>query len=274
MIDETVHNELRKKYNPDGSELRNFQLQLLDNLKYFNAICKENGIRYWLSSGTCLGAIRHGGFIPWDDDIDVEMLREDYLRFEKVFKGDKNFVLQTYKNDLYYTQPFPKLRSRNVIVEEGRGVVDQNYRYKGLFLDVFIMESSPRVIASFCHFLVGTMRHLGYKIKKRNRATDAIFWLMKKLVYGLIAVSRLFCCFGDKSILRHTLGTGLERKTRKKEYIFPLTNAQFEGMEVPVPGNYHGYLQRMFGDYMRIPDLDTIHTHHLRLKNTENEGER
>ena len=269
MIDEKKHNELREKYNPDGSVLRNFQLQLLDNLKYFDAICKENGIRYWLSSGTCLGAIRHGGFIPWDDDIDVEMLREDYLKFEKVFKDDDKFVLQTYKNDLYYTQPFPKLRSRNLIVEEGSGVADRNY--KGLFLDVFIMESSPRCFATFCHFLVGSMRHLGFKIKKRNAVTDALYWIIKHFVYGLIAISRLFCLFSDKNILRHTLGTGLERKTRRKDFIFPLTTVQFEGIDVPVPGNYHGYLQRMFGDYMKIPNLDTIHTHNLKISNSQNE---
>lgn len=271
MIDETIHNELRQKFNPEGSELRSFQLHLLDSLKYFDAVCKENGIRYWLSSGTCLGAIRHGGFIPWDDDIDVEMLREDYLKFEKVFKEDDNFVLQTYKNDLYYTQPFPKLRSKNIIVEEGSGVADRNYKYKGLFLDVFIMESSPRAVATFCHFLVGSMRHLGFKIKKRNTVTDALYWSVKRVVYGLVAVSRLFCHFSDKKILRHTLGTGLERKTRKKEFIFPLTTAQFEGVEVPVPGNYDGYLQRMFGDYMKIPNLDTIHTHHLKIRNSQNE---
>lgn len=263
MIDEKVHNELREKYNPDGSVLRNFQLQLLDNLKYFDAFCKENGIRYWLSSGTCLGAIRHGGFIPWDDDIDVEMLREDYLKFEKLFKSDEHFVLQTYKNDLYYTQPFPKLRSRSIIVKEGKGVADHNYKYKGLYMDIFIMESSPRFVATFCHFLVGSIRHFGYIIKKRNAATDALYWFIKKAVYGLISVSRLFCVFSNKEILRHTLGTGLERKTRKRELIFPLTTAQFENIEVPVPGNYHGYLKRMFGDYMKIPESNAFHTHNI-----------
>ena len=71
-------------YNFEGSTLRKDQMKMLEALKAFARICKENDIKWWLCSGTLLGAARHGGFIPWDDDMDVTMLKEDYVKLEKV----------------------------------------------------------------------------------------------------------------------------------------------------------------------------------------------
>ena len=76
--------ELRARFNPDGSLLRRQQLRMLDILLEVDKICKKHDIRYWLSSGTLIGAMRHDGFIPWDDDLDIEMLRSDYVRLMKV----------------------------------------------------------------------------------------------------------------------------------------------------------------------------------------------
>ena len=73
-------------YNPEGSTLRKDQLEMLEVLKAFSEICNENGIQWWLCSGTLLGAARHGGFIPWDDDIDVSMLKKDYRKLLKIMK--------------------------------------------------------------------------------------------------------------------------------------------------------------------------------------------
>lgn len=86
MIDFKTQEALRAKFNPDGSNLRKMQLRMLDMLKYIDKICREHNIKYWLSSGTCLGAVRHGGFIPWDDDCDIELLRKDYKKLIKIRK--------------------------------------------------------------------------------------------------------------------------------------------------------------------------------------------
>ena len=94
-VSKSLNEELRERYNPEGSILRKQQLRMLDILLHIDKICNEHNIPYWLSSGTLLGAVRHGGFIPWDDDVDIEMLREDYLRFEKIFKEDDDYVLTT-----------------------------------------------------------------------------------------------------------------------------------------------------------------------------------
>ena len=87
MIDESLHNKLRSEYNPDGSILRTVQLNLLDILIEFDRICRKHHIDYWLEYGTLLGAERHGGFIPWDDDLDVSILKKDKKRLERAIKG-------------------------------------------------------------------------------------------------------------------------------------------------------------------------------------------
>ena len=120
MIDAQTQDALRKRFNPDGSQLRFHQLRMLDMLAYFDDLCRRHGIKYWLSSGTLIGAVRHGGFIPWDDDVDVEMLRDDYERLITVFKKepDPKFILQTHCTDFYYFQPFAKLRDPNSIIKD------------------------------------------------------------------------------------------------------------------------------------------------------------
>ena len=96
--------ELRKRFNPDGSILRRQQMRMLELLGAVDKVCKKHNIPYWLSSGTLIGAARHQGFIPWDDDLDIEMLREDYLRLLKVLPQElpDNFVLQTHETDHNY----------------------------------------------------------------------------------------------------------------------------------------------------------------------------
>ena len=88
MIDRQTQQELRAKYNPDGSELRRLQLHMLDILVEFDRVCRKNNIDYWLEYGTLIGAARHGGFIPWDDDLDVTLLKKDRKKLIEALKKD------------------------------------------------------------------------------------------------------------------------------------------------------------------------------------------
>ena len=84
-----MNEELRARFNPEGSLLRRQQMRMLEILLEVDKICKRHNIPYWLSSGTLIGAMRHDGFIPWDDDLDIEMMRTDYLRLMKVLPSEE-----------------------------------------------------------------------------------------------------------------------------------------------------------------------------------------
>lgn len=118
MIPKVLQDELRTQYNPDGSHLRNIQLVSLDILKEIDRICQKCDIKYILSSGTLLGAVRHGGFIPWDDDVDIEMLKEEFDKFLSVLPEElsKDYVLHSYANDPYFIHSFIKIREKKIDV--------------------------------------------------------------------------------------------------------------------------------------------------------------
>lgn len=261
MIDPKLHAELRERFNPDGSVLRRHQLRMLDMLKYIDKVCQENNIPYWLSSGTCIGAIRHGGFIPWDDDVDIEMLGQDYKRFLKIMenRADGQYVVQTHANDAGYIHPFCKIRDKvSEIVENP--ISDRDYKYKGIFIDVFKMEpSNSRIIA-----LIGKYLFLGcwvtYKINNKTlrRICRSVnyFWAfvviapIMSFINRIVPTTRLRHCFGSTFL-----------KPRNINDIFPLHRIMFEDCEVNVPCNADKYLRNIYGDYMRLPNLDKIAIH-------------
>lgn len=258
MIDEKQQQELRNRFNPDGSVLRKHQLVMLDLLKHFDAVCKEHNIKYWLSSGTCLGAVRHGGFIPWDDDLDVEMLREDYLKFEKVFQETDKYVLQTYKTDPYYVVPYAKLRNKNTgIREHGQ---DLKYKYKGIYIDVFILENTPNLLSKIYDRLTWKLLLFGSK-PTLGRIGRWMFFTFKFLFHSSIPFVRFLFGKLKGNKLRHTYGSGFSKNYRQLEWIFPLKKALFEESEFPIPINHAAYLDKMYKNHMQLPDLDAIKPH-------------
>lgn len=257
MISLKLQQELRERFNPDGSMLRRQQLRMLEILLHVDKICKEHNIHYWLSSGTLLGAVRHGGFIPWDDDLDIEMRKADYDKFLRVFKDDDSFALQTYKNDKYYLQPFAKIRDKRTIIEEYGN--NTNYKHKGLFIDIFCLEPSPR----FAYVGFGVVLHWLAKFQKRATSKLALGTLLlcKRLFYGTVALFKpLFKLLPSKS-LNHLYGCGPRWKSRHIEDIMPLSTIMFEGHEFPAPKDSNAYLRRMFGEYNELPNLEHLRVH-------------
>ena len=268
MINPKIQDELRERFNPDGSLLRNHQIRLLEMLKYFDGLCKVHGITYWLSSGTLIGAVRHGGFIPWDDDVDVEMLKDDYEKLVRVFESDPNpkFILQTHKSDYYYFAPFAKLRDRNSVIKEMNTDVDLYYKYRGVFIDIFIMEpSSSRLIArgaSGLHnlLLLHPMSYIKNSII-RPIYYCIVFFLLYKIV---IPILRMITRIGAKDRLRLTVGSSFIKERYRGE-IFPVQKILFENIYVPIPNKFDSYLHRIYGNYMKLPKIESIETHTAEL---------
>lgn len=261
LLDRNLQDSLRAKYNPEGSKLRQLQHRLLHILMFIDRICKENNIKYWLGSGTCLGAIRHGGFIPWDDDIDIEMHYKDYKKFQRIMKHyDKgDYVFQTLNNDPHYYFVWGKVRDTHTIVNENSGY-DIKYRYRGCFVDVFPVTPSNSFYISI----------LGQRICSNIILADCSNQRFKRLCWKLIyklsyPLFHFISGLGHRQRYRYLFGSTFTLDFDGNDFR-DTVNAEFEGHSFPVPMNYKAYLTRMYGDYKQLPPNDKILTHASEFK--------
>lgn len=127
----------------DNETLRKLQLVELEIANEIKRVCVENNIKYFLESGTLLGAVRHGGFIPWDDDMDIGMMREEYEKFLKIApeKLSSEFILQTWKNEKDYSLTFAKVRKSDTIFLEYE--FKDSSMHNGIWVDIFPYDSVP-----------------------------------------------------------------------------------------------------------------------------------
>lgn len=255
---------LKRRYNPEGSKLRQNQEELLEMLIDIAKICDENNIQWWLSSGTLLGAARHEGFIPWDDDVDIVMMRKDAKRLEKILlkmESDK-YVYQTMRSDIEYTNNFGKFRKRgeSVAIYGGRY---KYLNYKGKFLDVFSIEKTSYFASRAAKVIYRNFEHVSIYIKTKW-LRHLVTRLIQFICFGLIIpVLRVIGLINPKGEYHYTLGLGWPKSTFFKKDIFPLSKARFEGHEFPVPHDMDAYLRGVYGDWRKMPSeeqiLATIH---------------
>ena len=253
----------------DPKELRQAQLIMLEMLVEFDAICQKHNLKYWLDSGTLLGAVRHQGFIPWDDDIDLSMPVEDYRKFIEVGASElsSNIFFQTRETDPSFKFDYIKLRSNKAsIVEFHEKDRDIEY-HQGVFIDIFPMLTLPN---SEFH---------------KNYYNDVF-----KLIRGTSSISLHTPDGTDSPQVRKKLVESLElqhqgwdNETNKviyggempdlaswfdQEKIFPLKKMQFEGLEFPVPHDPEHYLGSIYSfNFMELPPEDkrTIHAHEIEI---------
>lgn len=263
--------------------LRQAQLVMLRLLRITDAICKRHGLRYWLCSGTLLGAVRHGGFIPWDDDIDIGMPREDYERFVQIAERElpDSVVMQLRDQETYlrFNVNPCKIRDRfSRIVEPGEPELNPE---KGLFLDVFPFDSYSRR-GSLRFFYERMIKHffivmgkfkdsMAYRDLSMTRSLLSKFhrlWLIMfrlSLGWTLVEVkrSRKYC------EQRPFVGFGFDvpfKACYPDEVVYPLKEIEFEGYRFMCPNNIHVFLSTSFGpNYMTPPPVCKRKVHALEI---------
>jgi len=255
--------------NPEGSPFRESQKHSLDILIEFDRICRENNLQYWLSYGTLLGAIRHGGFIPWDDDIDVSMPTQDYNRFIEIGASQlkQGYFLQTDKNEPQsgVGKGIFKIRKDNTFYINDFDVFTTDY-HRGIFIDVFEAVEYPSLSKPAFRFFLNWFQkcfgffHYNKPLTFRNIIRYFIFpiiYVILKVMFGLLCVGRT----------RNRVFSPMERLTygypTLKIDIFPLSEVEFEGHKFYAPGNPDAYLKNIYGDYMKLPSKEKQKSDHV-----------
>ena len=240
--------------------IRQSQLVMLRMLKILDYICAKHKINYFLSGGSLLGAVRHKGFIPWDDDLDVGMTRANYERFKKLGAPE-------LPNDIFFQTPetdpeFPschlveaKLRDKNSSYVLGKGQQGHTW-HNGIMLDIFVYDRSFLPHNFFIYALNRTMMLLYWGKGKNNTGNEKRAKALR-LVSALTPFPLVYASGFIRNRKMLKLGTNYYKKTEIEAPV----RLPFEDMMACVPQHWDDCLRRQYGDYMKLPPVDKQRGH-------------
>lgn len=244
----------------------------LEILIEFDRICRKHNIIYSIDGGTLLGAVRHGGFIPWDDDADVIMTRNEYDKFVSVVDKELNsdkFYLQDMFRTSGYRWGYAKLRRKGTLfVRENQ----EHMPYEqGIFMDIFVCDNVPDnyIMRSICNFISYVYRKILYSPVGKRTSKG-----VKKIIYSIMN------CIPEKKI-KSSYKKYIRFRNRKmtswvKCLTFPACNKTFgykrnwyedtediifEDVKLKACKEYDEYLSFLYGDYMQLPPLEKRKVH-------------
>ena len=236
----------------------------LDILDFIDSFCKEHGINYCINYGTLIGAIRHKGFIPWDDDIDLSMTRENYEKFIQLFSEKQSrYKLLSLETDDQYFNNFIKIVDPTTKIIDTRNTKTYD---SGVFIDIFPMDTfNDTKVVDICYKLesfkllsFSKHKNIVYGDSKLKDLIRTLFWLLLRPVSP-----RFFANQIEKQIQRYRVENGkyiafIPSKAKEKE-IFPrdmfdeLIETPFEHLVLPAPKHFDTVLKQFYDDYMTVP---------------------
>lgn len=251
----------------------------LEILREVHMICVKHGIKYTLAAGTLLGAVRHQGFIPWDDDIDIAMPRPDYDKFLRVCELEKHdFKLICNENNKNYKCLFAKAYAKNTIIVDD--VIDNNGTNIGVYIDIFPIDGMGKTYNTARSLIMKTEIYRNIIIascwkkyefsKTRPLIFEPIrlfFYLMSRFLYVdkliniVMKYERKFD-FKDSNYVGCICGSYRYKGIMNKKMFTNYIKLSFMGSEYYCIQEYDKYLKILYGDYMQLPPVDERITHH------------
>ena len=253
----------------DPKNLRKAQLIMLDMLVELDEVCQKHNLNYWLDSGTLLGAVRHEGFIPWDDDIDISMPMEDYQKLKEIAQDvfSDAIFFQTRKTDPAFKFDYIKLRSNRASIVEFHEKDREVEYHQGVFVDIFPMLTLPNT--EFHHTFYEDTFKLIRDVSSVSLHTPNGEDYPETRARLVEALSVMHEGFGDESLKviyggeMPDLASWFDHKR-----VFPLKKMKFEGLEFYAPNDSHHYLENIYSfNFMELPPKDkrTIHAWSISL---------
>lgn len=284
-IFKSIYSKNNKFKELSDADLKKLQNTLLNMAKDIIKVMEENQMVYHLTGGTALGAIRHNGFIPWDDDMDIDLARKDVKKFIEIFEKeykDKYWIFSPYNKDLCL--PFIQIRLKNTTY---LGVNDFKEEISGVPIDIAIMENTynnklRRKIHGNISLLLALIvscrkfaKHKSYYLDLTKDLKEETKIFKRKIFIGkmfsFLPQSKWIALYDkwnskchDETTFLVTVPTGRKHffgELYERDKFYLSTKHEFEGQEWNVPKDYDYYLSKMYGNYMKIPDKKDIEKH-------------
>lgn len=269
-----IKNEEHIEYREitDIKELQKIELEILD---YIHNICEKIGVKYYLAYGTLIGAIRHRGFIPWDDDLDICMLRNDYEKFqEHLLKNpDEKYTLMSYLNNNNYVYPFMKIIDSSTYLVEDDVRIDSKM---GVYVDIFPIDGYEKDV-DFNKKMTKLIKKRQLScytfrgIRNKNSIFDTIIRYLCVILFSItdttkyvreideLAKSRNI---DDYENANYLIYKDMNKPDVNKKCFIELIKHNFCNKEYYIPKYYDELLRSDYGDYMQLPPIEQRKTHH------------
>ena len=257
------------------TDIREIQQMELGIMEYIHETCQKIGVKYFLAYGSLIGAVRHKGFIPWDDDMDICMLREDYEKLQDylIANPDERYEVMSYKNNLNYVYPFMKVQDNQTYLLEEDVRIDSNM---GIYVDIFpvdgyeddsvFKDKMTRLIKKrqlSCYTFKGITNTKSLLNSLIRYISVIIFYFTNtnKYIRGIdeLAQSRKV---DDYELVDYLIYKDMHKPVWKREWLKQTIMGVFEGKEFMIPKNYHEILTSDYGDYMQLPPVELRFSHH------------
>lgn len=257
-------------YNGSGTMLRKAQLRLLDMLLVFDNICRKHKIQYYISGGTCLGAIRHGGFIPWDDDVDIDVWYTDYARLMEILPKElpSQYKLQTMHTDPgFYGLAARLVDCKSEVAYANENFIRRKFVYQGLFVDILPVAPAPSLPLKRFIDKIGSAAFLKRRSGALNDYKTYIGWLLWPPMDILSGIYKYMAKRSKSKIVTH-YHASIAPSTPELciDEIFPAKPLIFEGCAVFGPNNPDAYLRRLYGNFNEIPPAGHRRKHAFDLR--------